>query len=138
MERVHGETGWMIRGLTAVVVVGILATARPERSWAWGVLGAGFLAWLAGSLLMTRDQHWSLLLLVFAGISASLIVGMPGANALVIALVALIDIAVQPYPQGNKPVVVAGLGCAVAVAVSGWWWDRAETWYLSQLIWLIR
>jgi hypothetical protein len=40
MERVHGEAGWMIRGLTAVVVVGVLATARPEQSWAWGVLGA--------------------------------------------------------------------------------------------------
>src|SRR4051812_33200638 len=90
MERVHGEAGWMIRGLTAVVVVGVLATARPERSWAWGILGVGFLAWLAGSHLMTRDQRWSLVLLVFAGISASLIVGMPGANALVIALVALI------------------------------------------------
>jgi hypothetical protein len=42
----------------------------------------------------------------------------------VIALVALIDIAVKPYAQGNKPVVAAGLGCAVAVAVSGWWWGR--------------
>ena len=86
MVRVHGDTGWMIRGLTAVVVVGVLATARPERSWAWGVLGVGFLAWLAGSHLMTRDQRGSLVLLVFACISASLIVGMPGANALVIAL----------------------------------------------------
>jgi hypothetical protein len=55
----------------------------------------------------------------------------------VIALVALIDIAVKPYAQGNKPVVAAGLGCAVAVAVSGWWWGTAESWYLSQLIWLI-
>ena len=137
MERVPGEAGWMIRGLTALVVVGVLATARPERSWAWGVLGVGFLAWLAGSHLMTRDQRGSLVLLVFAGISACLIVGMPGANALVIALVALIDIAVKPYPQGNKPVIAAGLGCAVAVAVSGWWWGRENTWYLSQLIWLI-
>jgi hypothetical protein len=107
------------------------------RSSTRGVLGVGFLAWLAGSHLMTRDQRGSLVLLVFAAISASLIVGMPGANALVIALVALIDIAVKPYAQGNKPVVAAGLGCAVAVAVSGWWWGRAESWYLSQLIWLI-
>ncbi len=48
---------------------------------------------------------------------------------------AIADIAVMVLPQGNKPIIAVGIGCAVAFGLSALWWDRSESWYFTQLLW---
>ncbi|WP_198676277.1 sensor histidine kinase [Kribbella monticola] len=131
----HGETGWIGRALGAVVAVGVLSTARPDQHWAWLVLGAGLISFLSGTFLMKRRPMAALALLTYAVLSAALIAGLPGSNSLVLVLMAVADIAVMVLPQGYRPIIAVGIGCAVAFGISAWWWDESDSWYLSQLVW---
>ncbi|MDX6263913.1 MAG: hypothetical protein QOH84_5601 [Kribbellaceae bacterium] len=133
---IFGETGWLGRAMTSAVAIGVLATARPEQRWVWVVLGAGLLSFLAGTVLMNYRPHWALGFLAYAVISSALVTGVSGSNALVLVLVPLTDIAVMAHPWRNRPIIAVGIGCAGALAVSGWWWDRSTSWYLSQLMWM--
>lgn len=134
-KAIFGETGWLGRAMTSAVAVGVLATARPAEEWAWGVLGMGLLAFLAGTFLMNLRPTWALGLLAYAAVSCALITGIHGSNALVLALVSITDIAVMALPWRNRPIIAVGIACAVAYGISAWWWDRSDTWYLSQLMW---
>jgi signal transduction histidine kinase len=122
--------------MTSAVAIGVMATARPAERWAWAVLGAGLLTFLAGTFLMNFRRQWALGLLAYAAISSALITGISGSNALVLVLIPITDIAVMALPRRNWPIFAVGISCSVAFAVSAWWWDRSDTWYLSQLMWL--
>jgi signal transduction histidine kinase len=122
--------------MTSAVSIGVLATARPEPRWVWVVLGAGLLAFLAGTFLMNYRPHWALGFLAYASISSALVTGVSGSNALVLVLVPLTDVAVMAHPWRNRPIIAVGISCAGAVAVSAWWWDRSTSWYLTQLMWI--
>ncbi|QNE23257.1 sensor histidine kinase [Kribbella qitaiheensis] len=131
----HGETGWLGRSLASVVAICVLATARPAEPWVWAVLGAGLLSFLSGTFLMNRRPLLALTLLSYAGLSAALISGMPDSNSLVLCLMAVADIAVMVLPQGYRPIIAVGIGYATCYALSGWWWDRSDIWYVGQLTW---
>ncbi|TDU87521.1 signal transduction histidine kinase [Kribbella voronezhensis] len=131
----HGDSGWLGRTLAGIVAVGVLATARPDPPWAWAVLGTGLLSFLLGTFQMKRRQPVALALLAYAAVSAALIAGLPGSNSLVLVLLAVADIAVMVFPQGYRPVIAVGIGCAVAFGISAWWWDESDSWYLSQVVW---
>ncbi|MFI5708930.1 sensor histidine kinase [Kribbella sp. NPDC051620] len=133
---IFGETGWLGRAMTSAVSIGVLATARPEQRWVWVVLGAGLVAFLAGTFLMNWRPYWALGFLAYASISSAFVTGVSGSNALVLVLVPLTDVAVMAHPWRNRPIIAVGLGCAGAVAVSAWWWDRSTSWYLTQLMWI--
>lgn len=134
-EHAHGDTGWRGRALAATVAAGVIATARPADGWVWIALGAGMVLFLTGTFLMNLRPRWALGLLSVAAVGSALVVGVPNSNALVITLMAITDIAVMILPQGNKPIIAAGIGCVVAYGISAWWWDRSQSWYLSQLMW---
>lgn len=134
-EHTHGDTGWRGRALAAAVATGVIATARPADAWVWIVLGAGMVTFLSGTFLMNLRPRAAVGLLTFAALSSALVVGVPDSNALVITLMAVTDIAVMILAQGNKPIIAVSIGCAVAYGISAVWWDRSESWYLSQLMW---
>jgi signal transduction histidine kinase len=134
-KAIFGETGWLGRAMTSAVAIGVLATARPADRWVWAVLGFGLLAFLAGTVLMTLRPYWALGLLAYAAVSSALVTGASDSNAIVLVLVSITDIAVMAQPWRNRPIIAVGISCAVAFGISAWWWDRSETWYLSQLMW---
>lgn len=134
--RPHGESGWVGRLLTAGVATAVLATARPADGWVWAVLGASFVVFLAGSVLMAARPYAALALLCAVAISNALIAGYPQSNSLVLVLVAVTDIAVIDFRRhGNRPIVAAGIGVATAYAVSAWWFGQPDSWYFTQLLW---
>jgi signal transduction histidine kinase len=133
---IFGETGWLGRAMTSAVSIGVLATARPDPRWVWVVLGAGLVAFLAGTVLMNYQPYWALGFLAYASIGSALVTGVSGSNALVLVLVPLTDVAVMAHPWRNRPIIAVGISCAGAVAVSAWWWDRSTSWYLTQLMWI--
>ncbi|NEA35773.1 sensor histidine kinase [Streptomyces sp. SID13031] len=122
--------------MTSAVAIGVLATARPAERWVWVVLGAGLLTFLAGTFLMNFRPHWALGLLAYAAISSALVTGVPGSNALVLVLISITDIAVMAHPWRNRPIVAVSIGCAAALGLSGWWWERSAGWYGGQLMWM--
>ncbi|MFI7062684.1 sensor histidine kinase [Kribbella sp. NPDC050124] len=132
----HGESGWLGRGLTTVVAVAVLSTSRPVEAWAWFVLGGGLAVFLAGTVLMTARPTIALGLLASVAVGNALIAGMEGSNALVLVLVSIADIAVMDFQRyGNRPIVATGIGLAVALAFSAWWFDQPDSWYFGQLLW---
>ncbi|MEU4290262.1 sensor histidine kinase [Kribbella sp. NPDC026596] len=134
--RPHGESGWVGRVLTGGVAIAVLATARPADAWVWVVLGVSFVAFLAGSTLMATRPYGALTLLSAVAVSNALIAGYPESNSLVLALVAISDIAVIDFRRpGYRPIIAAGIGVAAAYAVSAWWFDKPDTWYFTQLMW---
>jgi signal transduction histidine kinase len=134
-KAIFGETGWLGRAMTSAVAIGVLATARPAEPWVWAVLGAGLLAFLTGTFLMTLRPSCALGLLAYAAISSALVTGVSDSNAIVLVLVSITDIAVMAQPWRNRPIIAVGISCAVAYGISAWWWDRTDTWYWSQLMW---
>ncbi|MEV6286521.1 histidine kinase [Kribbella sp. NPDC051770] len=135
-----GWTGILARLLITAVVAGVLVTADPAESWAWPVLVVSLLSFLAGTFLMHRHELWSLGLLSYAALSAAVVVGMPGSNALILVLVPVTDVAVMtftrtPELRRNQPIIAVGIGCLVAYAVSAALFDRTSSWFLSQLLW---
>ncbi|MFI5728489.1 sensor histidine kinase [Kribbella sp. NPDC051587] len=132
----HGDSGWLGRIMTAAVAVGVLATARPADHWVWYVVGTGLAVFLAGTVLMTVRPRLALALLAAVTIGTSLVAGVPNSNALVLVLVSLTTIVVVDLTRsGTWPIVAVGIGAALGLAVSAWWFDRTDTWYLSQLMW---
>ncbi|WP_143465401.1 sensor histidine kinase [Kribbella sp. ALI-6-A] len=135
-----GWSGPLARPLICVVTIVVLVTADPAEPWAWAVLGTGLLCFLAGTFLMDTREVWALGLLAYATLSAAALTGMPGANALVLALVSITDLTVMtfrrtPRLRRNQPIIAVGIGCAIAYALSAQWFDRSQSWYLSQLLW---
>ncbi|GAA1118598.1 histidine kinase [Kribbella jejuensis] len=134
--RPHGESGWVGRVLTAGVAIAVLATACPADSWVWVVLGVTFAVFLAGSMLMAARPYVAFALLSAVAVSNALIAGYPQSNALVLVLVAITDIAVIDFQKhGNRPIVAAGIGVAVAYAGSAWLFGQSDSWYFTQLLW---
>ncbi|MGW1345510.1 sensor histidine kinase [Kribbella sp. NPDC002412] len=140
----HGESGWLGRGLTTVVAVAVLSTSRPVEPWAWFVLGGGLAVFLAGTVLMTVRPGLAYGLLASVAVGNALIAGMEGSNALVLVLVAVADIAVMDFRRrgdsagcrnSNRPIVGVGTGVVVAFALSAAWFDQPDSWYFSQLLW---
>jgi signal transduction histidine kinase len=135
-RRPHGESGWVGRVLTAGVAIAVLATARPADGWVWAVLGASFVVFLAGSVLMAARPYAALTLLSAVAVGNALIAGYPDSNSLVLVLVAVSDIAVIDFRRhGNRPIIAAGIGVAAAYVVSAWWFAQPDTWYFTQLLW---
>ncbi|MGC4944402.1 histidine kinase [Kribbella sp. DT2] len=143
IRKQSGLLGWngvLARLLITAVMIGVLATARPSEPWAWPVLVAALLSFLAGTFLMHHHELWSLGLLSYAALSAAVITGMPGSNALILVLVPVTDVAVMtfvrtPRLRRNQPIIALGIGCALAYGVSTALYDRTSSWLLSQLLW---
>jgi signal transduction histidine kinase len=134
--RPHGESGWVGRLLTSGVAVAVLSTARPADAWVWVVLGATFVMFLAGSFLMSERPTAAFGLLFTVAVVNALICGVDRSNSLVLVLLAMADIAViQFLRHGNRPVVAAGIGVAVAYAGSAWQFGHGDSWYFTQLLW---
>ncbi|MEV8372820.1 histidine kinase [Kribbella sp. NPDC056861] len=134
-KAIFGETGWLGRAMTSSVAIGVLATSRPSEQWVWAVLGAGLLTFLAGTALMTLRPTWAVGLLAYAAISSAFVTGVPKSNALVVVLIAITDIAVMAHPWRNRPIIVVGVACTFAYALSGWHWDRPASWFFTELMW---
>lgn len=134
-QGMHGETGWIGRTMAGAVAIGVLVAARPDPQWAWAVLGVSLAVFLTGTFLMKRLPTLALALLLYTVISSALIAGLPGSSSLVLVLLAIADIAVMVVPQGYRPIIAAGIGCAVSYGISAWWWDKSDAWYLMQLVW---
>ncbi|GAA1508762.1 sensor histidine kinase [Kribbella lupini] len=135
-----GWNGVLARLLITAVTIGVLATARPSEPWAWPVLVAALLSFLAGTFLMHRHELWALGLLSYAALSAAVVTGMPGSNALILVLVPVTDVAVMtfartPRLRRNQPIIAVGIGCVIVYAVSAALYDRTSSWFLSQLLW---
>lgn len=136
--RPHGESGWVGRVLTTGVAVAVLATARPEPAdaWVWAVLATGFVVFVVGSFLMAARPYVSFGLLTAVAVSSALICGVDSSNSLVLVLVSATDIAVLQFRRhGNRPIVAASIGIAVAYGVSAWLFDKPDSWYFTQLLW---
>jgi signal transduction histidine kinase len=136
----HGESGWLGRGLTAIVAIAVLSAARPAEHWVWWILGPGLFFFLAGTVLMNARPYVALALYTAVAISNAAICGIEDSNSIVLVLVAVSDVAVMQFPaygvaRGNRPIVAVGLGVAAAFALSAWWFDRPDSWYFSQLLW---
>ncbi|GAB3929277.1 histidine kinase [Kribbella albertanoniae] len=132
----HGESGWLGRAMTAAVAVGVLGTARPAERWVWFALAAGLLASLAGTLLMTIRPRLALALLVTVAIGGSLIAGVPDSKALVLVLVAITTLVVVDLSRsGVRPILAVGIGVAIGFGLSMWWFDRTDSWLLTQYLW---
>jgi signal transduction histidine kinase len=135
-----GWNGVLARLLITAVTIGVLATAQPSEPWAWPLLVVALLSFLAGTFLMLRHELWALGLLSYAALSAAVVTGMPGSNALILVLVPVTDVAVMtfartPRLRHNQPIVAVGIGCLIAYGVSAVLFDRTGSWFLSQLLW---
>ncbi|ADB31440.1 histidine kinase [Kribbella flavida DSM 17836] len=133
--------GLLARLLITIVAIGVLASSTPAEPWAWAVLAVGFGAFVLGTFLMTSRALLSLGLLAYAALSASVITGMPGSNALVLMLVGITDIAVMTFPRTprlrrNLPLLAVGIGCVAGLVASAAWFGRSESWFFSQLLWM--
>ncbi|TDD62144.1 sensor histidine kinase [Kribbella antibiotica] len=132
----HGDSGWLGRVMTAAVAVGVLGTARPADPWVWFALGAGLLAFLAGTVLMAVRPRLTLVLLITVAIVNSLLAGYPDSNSLVLTLLSITTIVVVDLNRtGIRPIIAVGIGVALGFAVSMWWFDRPESWLLTQYLW---
>jgi signal transduction histidine kinase len=103
--------------------------------WVYPALALGLLSFLAGTALMRRRPMLSLALLAYTAISAALLAAVHDSNSLVLVLMAIADIAVMILPQGYRPLIAVGIGCAVAYSLSAYWWDESVTWVFTQLLW---
>ncbi|GAB2578443.1 sensor histidine kinase [Kribbella endophytica] len=135
-----GWNGVLARLLITAVTIGVLATARPSEPWAWPVLVVALLSFLAGTFLMHRYEVVALGLLSYAALSAAVVTGMPGSNALILVLVPITDVAVMtfartPRLRRNQPIIAVGIGCLLLYGVSAQLYDRTSSWFLSQLLW---
>jgi signal transduction histidine kinase len=135
-----GWNGVLARLLITAVTIGVLATARPAEAWAWPLLVGALLSFLAGTFLMHRYEVVALGLLAYAALSAAVVTGMPGSNALILVLVPLTDVAVMtfthtPRIRRDQPIIAVGIGCLIMYGVSAALYDRTSSWLLSQLLW---
>ncbi|MFC9692344.1 sensor histidine kinase [Kribbella sp. NPDC056951] len=132
----HGDSGWLGRVMTAAVAIGVLGTARPADRWVWFALGAGLAAFLAGTWLMTSRPRLALVLLSTVAIGNALLAGVPDSNALVLVLVALTTIVIVDLSRtGFRPILAVGIGVGVGFGLSRWWFERSDSWLLTQLMW---
>lgn len=131
-----GDSGWLGRVMTAAVAIGVLGTARPADRWVWFALAAGLVAFLAGTLLMTTRPRLALVLLSTVAIGNALLAGIPDSNALVLVLVAITTIVVVDLSRaGIRPILAVGIGVALGLGLSRWWFDLTGSWLLTQLMW---
>ncbi|GAA1678464.1 histidine kinase [Kribbella yunnanensis] len=132
----HGDSGWLGRVMTAAVAIGVLGTARPADRWVWFALGTGLAAFLAGTWLMTSRPRLALVLLSTVAIGNALLAGVPDSNALVLVLVALTTIVIVDLSRtGFRPILAVGIGVGVGFGLSRWWFERSDSWLLTQLMW---
>jgi signal transduction histidine kinase len=85
---------------------------------------------------MATQPYVAFALLSAVAVNNALIAGYSQSNALVLVLVAITDIAVLDFQRhGNRPIVAAGIGVAVAYAGSAWLFGQSDSWYFTQLLW---
>jgi len=132
----HGDSGWLGRVMTAAVAVGVLGTSRPAERWVWFALAAGLAVFLVGTLVMTVRPRLALVLLSVVAVGNAVLTGIPDSNALVLVLVAITSIVVVDLDRsGMRPILAVGISVALGLAVSMWWFDRSDSWLLTQLMW---